>query len=61
MLSCGKKQSENKDLIFFNAPTGGPLREKWIAAIKRPPGSISKKTSIHCCQEHFNVSIFQVF
>lgn len=57
VLSCGKKQTENKNLVFFSVPKG-PERETWIAAVKRPSGSIALFSDIHCCQDHFNVTIF---
>ena len=46
------------DKLFVTVPIDQAIRKKWFLKANRMDGVSSKTKNLHCCQDHFNVSIY---
>lgn len=57
---CKNTTTNSPDKLFFIVPKDVKMRKKWIKAMKRldPFGD---KSTVYCCEDHFDVSIVIIF
>lgn len=53
---CTNTSHTTPNKWFINVPKDPKTRKKWILASRRNAGDISEKSTVYCCEDHFNVS-----
>lgn len=53
---CTNTSHTTPDKLFINVPKDPKTRKKWILACRRNVSDISEKSTVYCCEDHFNVS-----
>lgn len=55
---CQNNSERNINKLFLRIPSPKSKREKWYKAINQP--KILKTTNAYVCEDHFNVSTYQM-
>ncbi|KAF9418154.1 hypothetical protein HW555_004964 [Spodoptera exigua] len=58
---CTSTTIKYPNKLFIHVPQSGPLRKKWLQLARRDPSTVSSKSSIYFCEDHFDVSIIHLF
>ncbi|CAK1601557.1 unnamed protein product [Parnassius mnemosyne] len=51
---CTNSSEKTPDKLFFNVPKKDEIRKKWLKATRRTD-PLKVTSSIHCCEDHFDV------
>ncbi|KAH9627677.1 hypothetical protein HF086_016831 [Spodoptera exigua] len=52
---CTSTTIKNPNKLFIHVPQSGPLRKKWLQLARRDPSTVSPKSSIYFCEDHFDL------
>ena len=57
---CENTQKKFRDKVFINVPYDETRRKAWFQAAHRSDSNAPNlKSSIHCCEDHFDVSVIK--
>lgn len=54
--SCKSTSISTPDKLFIKIPDDLTMRNVWLELIHKDPKSLSTKSRLHLCEDHFNVS-----
>ncbi|CAH0698267.1 unnamed protein product [Spodoptera exigua] len=52
---CTSTTIKYPNKLFIHVPQPGPLRKKWLQLARRDPSTVSPKSSIYFCEDHFDL------
>lgn len=53
---CTNTSIKTPEKVFLSVPTNPKKRKLWLRLARREPNSVSMRTNIFMCEDHFNVS-----
>lgn len=54
--SCKSTSKITPEKLFVKVPDDITMRNIWLELVNRDPKSLSTKSRLHLCEDHFNVS-----
>lgn len=57
---CESSSIKEPAKIFLAVPKG-EKRLKWLQMCRRDPKTVTLQSSLYCCEDHFNVSVFYYY
>lgn len=56
MPECASTSFKTPGKIFVCVPTNLKTKKMWFKAARRSLSEVSPKSTLYCCEDHFNVS-----
>lgn len=53
---CKNTTKRTPEKTFITVPKDAKKRQKWFAVARRDIAEVSEKSTLYCCEDHFNVS-----